>query len=51
MPSNAILREVQHLYKVIERLDLLAEEHPLSPKHSSQFQETGSSSNTTASSA
>jgi hypothetical protein len=29
MPSNAILREVQQLYKVSERLDLLAEEHPL----------------------
>jgi hypothetical protein len=29
MPSNAVLREVQQLYKVSERLDLLAEEHPL----------------------
>ena len=29
MPSNAILREVQHLYGVSDRLDLLAEEHPL----------------------
>jgi hypothetical protein len=29
MPSNAILHEVQQLYKVSDRLDLLAEEHPI----------------------
>jgi hypothetical protein len=29
MPSNAILREVQQLYNVSDRLDLLAEEHPI----------------------
>jgi hypothetical protein len=29
MPSHAILHEVQQLYKVSERLDQLAEEHPL----------------------
>jgi hypothetical protein len=29
MPSNAILREVIQLYNVSDRLDLLAEEHPL----------------------
>ena len=29
MPSTAILREVQQLYKVSDRLDSLAEEHPL----------------------
>jgi hypothetical protein len=29
MPSNPILYEVQQLYKVSERLDRLAEEHPL----------------------
>ena len=29
MPSNAILHEVQQLYNVSDRLDLLAEEHPL----------------------
>ena len=29
MPSNAILREVQQLYNVSDRLDLLAEEHPV----------------------
>jgi hypothetical protein len=29
MPSNAILHEVQQLYKVSDRLDLLAEEHPV----------------------
>jgi hypothetical protein len=29
MPSNAILYEVQQLYKVSDRLDLLAEEHPV----------------------
>jgi len=28
MPSNAILHEVQQLYKVSDRLDLLADEHP-----------------------
>ncbi len=28
MPSTAILREVQHLYGVSDRLDSLAEEHP-----------------------
>jgi hypothetical protein len=28
MPSNAILYEVQQLYNVSDRLDLLAEEHP-----------------------
>ena len=29
MHSNAILREVQQLYNVSDRLDLLAEQHPL----------------------
>jgi hypothetical protein len=29
MPLTAILREVQHLYGVSERLDSLAEEHPV----------------------
>ena len=29
MPSTAILREVQHLYGVSDRLDYLAEEHPV----------------------
>jgi hypothetical protein len=29
MDSNAILREVQQLYNVSDRLDLLSEEHPL----------------------
>ena len=29
MPSNAILREVQYLYGVSDRLDSLAEEHPI----------------------
>jgi hypothetical protein len=29
MPSNAILREVQQLYNVSDRLDLLADEHPI----------------------
>jgi hypothetical protein len=29
MPSIAILREVQQLYNVSDRLDSLAEEHPL----------------------
>jgi hypothetical protein len=29
MPSNAILREAQHLHNVSDRLDLLAGEHPL----------------------
>ena len=29
MPSTAILREVQHLYGVSDRLDSLAEEHPV----------------------
>jgi len=29
MPSNAILQEVQQLYNVSDRLDLLAGEHPL----------------------
>jgi hypothetical protein len=29
MHSNAILHEVQQLYNVSDRLDLLAEEHPL----------------------
>jgi hypothetical protein len=29
MPSNAILHEVQQLYKVSDRLDSLAEQHPL----------------------
>jgi hypothetical protein len=29
MPSNAILHEVQQLYNVSDRLDLLAEKHPL----------------------
>lgn len=29
MDSNGILHEVQQLYNVSERLDLLAEEHPL----------------------
>jgi len=29
MPSTAILREVQHLYGVSDRLDFLAEEHPV----------------------
>ena len=29
MPSNAILHEVQQLYNVSDRLDLLAEEHPV----------------------
>jgi hypothetical protein len=29
MPSHPILHEVQQLYKVSDRLDQLAEEHPL----------------------
>jgi hypothetical protein len=29
MPSIAILREVQQLYNVSDRLDFLAEQHPL----------------------
>jgi hypothetical protein len=29
MHSNAILHEVQQLYNVSERLDLLSEQHPL----------------------
>ena len=29
MPSNAILHEVQQLYSVSDRLDSLAEKHPL----------------------
>jgi hypothetical protein len=29
MPSNAILREVQQLYKVSDQLNVLAEEHPV----------------------
>jgi hypothetical protein len=29
MPSTAILREVQRLYNVSERLDSLAEDHPV----------------------
>jgi hypothetical protein len=29
MPSNAILHEVQQLYKVSDRLDSLAGQHPL----------------------
>jgi hypothetical protein len=29
MPSHPILHEVQQLYSVSDRLDLLAEEHPL----------------------
>jgi hypothetical protein len=29
MPSNAILYEATQLHKVSDRLDLLAEEHPL----------------------
>jgi hypothetical protein len=29
MPSNAILHEATQLYNVSDRLDLLAEEHPL----------------------
>jgi len=29
MPSTAILREVQQLYNVSDRLDSLAERHPL----------------------
>jgi hypothetical protein len=29
MPSTAILREVQYLYGVSDRLDSLAEEHPV----------------------
>ncbi len=29
MHSNAILHEVQQLYNVSDRLDLLAEQHPL----------------------
>ena len=29
MPSTAILREVEHLYGVSDRLDCLAEEHPV----------------------
>jgi predicted oxidoreductase len=28
MPSNAIFHEIQQLYKVSDRLDQLAEEHP-----------------------
>ncbi len=28
MPSNAILNEVQQLYRVSDRLNLLAEQHP-----------------------
>jgi hypothetical protein len=29
MPSSAILRELEQLYKVSDRLDSLAEQHPL----------------------
>ena len=29
MPSNAILHEVQQLYNVSDRLDTLADQHPL----------------------
>jgi hypothetical protein len=29
MPTNAILREAQHLHNVSDRLDLLAGQHPL----------------------
>jgi len=29
MPSTSILREVQQLYEVSDRLDSLAEQHPL----------------------
>jgi hypothetical protein len=29
MPSTSILREVQELYEVSDRLDSLAEQHPL----------------------
>ena len=29
MPKNSILDEVQHLYSVSDRLDVLAEQHPL----------------------
>ena len=29
MPSNAILHEAQQLHNVSDRLDLLAEEHPI----------------------
>jgi hypothetical protein len=29
MPSNGILHEIQQLYNVSDRLDSLAEEHPL----------------------
>jgi hypothetical protein len=29
MPTNAILHEVQQLYNVSDRLDSLAEQHPL----------------------
>jgi hypothetical protein len=29
MPSNAILNEVEQLYNVSDRLDSLAEQHPL----------------------
>jgi hypothetical protein len=29
MPSSAILHEAQQLYKVSDRLDSLAEQHPL----------------------
>ena len=29
MPSNAILHEVQQLYNVSDRLDTLAEQHPV----------------------
>ena len=29
MPSNSILHEVQQLYNVSDRLDSLAEQHPL----------------------
>ena len=29
MPTSAILREVQQLYNVSDRLDSLAEQHPL----------------------
>lgn len=29
MPSNAILQEAQQLHNVSERLDVLAEEHPV----------------------
>ena len=29
MPSNAILHEAQQLHSVSDRLDLLADEHPL----------------------